>query len=62
MVDDEIEMLRIQSHNDIESFVKEFTKKYRRLFKNGLFACRVFSGLTPKFFPYEVYLEIKVRE
>lgn len=62
MVSDEIERLRIQSLHDIEEFVKVFAKKYKQLFKNDFFAFRVYPTPIPKFFPYEIYLEIKVKK
>ncbi|UCF59256.1 MAG: hypothetical protein JSV15_02260 [Candidatus Bathyarchaeota archaeon] len=59
MVSGEVERLRIQSHNELEKFVKKFAEKYRPLFRNGTFDYRIHPKLN---FLYEVYLEIKLAE
>ena len=59
---DEIERLIVQAHSDIELFVKNFAKKYRPLFTNGSYAYRIHPSIIPEIdFPYEVYLEIKIK-
>ncbi len=59
MVSEEVERLRIQSHSELEKFVKKFAEKYRLLFRNGTFGYRIHPNLN---FLYEVYLEIKHAE
>ena len=59
IVSEEVERLRIQSHRELEMFVKKFAKKYRSLFRNGTFGYRIHPNLN---FLYEVYLEIKLAE
>ena len=59
MVNDEVERLRIQSHSELEMFVKKFAKKYRPLFRDGIFDYRIHPNLN---FLYEVYSEIKLAE
>ena len=55
----EVERLRVQSHSDLEKFVKKFAKKYRPLFRNGTFCYRFHPNLA---FLYAVYLEIQLAE
>jgi len=60
---DKIEILRVQADGDIELFVKNFVKKYKPLFTKGFFAYRMHPSIIPEIdFPYEVYLEIKIKK
>ncbi len=55
----EVDVLRVQAHNEIEIFVKHFANKYVRLFKKGKFIYKIFESNIPEVdFPYEVFLEI----
>lgn len=59
---DEIERLKVQAQSEIEIFVKNFARKYRPLFINGSWSYRIRPSLIPEmYFPYETYLEIKIR-
>ena len=58
---DEIERLRIQAQAEIEIFVKDFVNKYRPIFTQASWKYRVHPSLIPEiYFPYDVYLEIKI--
>lgn len=52
--------MRVQAHSELESFVKQFAKKYKSLFRNGTFAYRIVPADIPEIkFPFDVYIEIK---
>ena len=60
---DEFQRLVVQAHSEIELFVKNFARKYRPIFTNGSWSYRIHPSLIPEmYFPYEVYLEIKIRK
>lgn len=58
-----IDEMKALSHNELELFVKRFAKKYRPLFKNGASIHRIHPSSIPEIdFPYEVYLEIRIKK
>ena len=62
MVSDEEEKLIPYAMHDIEEFVKEFAKKYQKLFKSGYYKDVIHPSVQHPFFPFEVTLEIKTKE
>ena len=62
MVSDEEEKLSLQAIHDIEEFVKEFAKKYQKLFKSGYYKDVIHPSVQYPFFPFEVTFEIKAKE
>ena len=57
------EEIRTLAHNELELFVRNFAKKYRTLFVNRAFIYKIHPSTIPEIdFPYEVNLEIRIKE
>jgi hypothetical protein len=51
----------IQASCTLEQFTKIFVKNYPLIFKNGSYSAKLFPDMDGKF-PYEVILEIRVKQ
>ena len=60
--DNSLDALKIQAHNELESFVRIFAAKYRPLFSNGAFNYRIYSSDVPEdTFHYKVEIKIQIK-
>ncbi len=63
MVSYEDDKLRIQAWHEIVAFVREFAKKYQRLFKDGYYKDLIpYQRSLVVNNPFDITLEIKRRE
>jgi len=57
-----LDALKIQAHNELESFVRMFAAKYRPLFSDGAFNYRIYPSDVPEdTFHYEVEIKIQIK-
>lgn len=59
LTDEEIQ--NIQASCTLEQFTKIFVKNYPLIFKNGCFSTKI-SAHADRKFPYDVVLEIRIKE
>ena len=59
----ETDEMRVQAHSELEQFVTNYAKKYKPLFRNGLFSYHIFPSTIPEIdFPYDVRIDIKIKQ